>query len=330
MIDVAKRAGVSPMTVSRAFKQNSYVNPKVRRRVLAAAEEIGYVFDFNAAGLSSRKSGFIAMSFPSVDNANFAATVKGLTHGLDAFGSQLLLGYTNYNVNQEEVIVNQLLTRRPEGIVVTGGAHTDRCRKMLENSGIPVVEIWDIPAEPIDNVVGFSNPESAAMVARHMVERGYSKLAFIGGDETRDTRGRDRRVGFQTALKEMGLESHRMIDAGALPITMRQGARAVVELLNEWPDTDGVMCVSDPVAFGVLTECQRMGVSVPDDLAIAGFGAYDLTEMSNPSITTVDPGAYEIGERTASLLTNLLSGDPVDAAASILNVKIKLVVGETT
>ena len=157
MADVARLAGVSPMTVSRALKPGTSVSAATRQRIQAAADRLGYVVDLNAAAFSSRRSGFVAMTVPSINNANFADTARGLTEGLQDSGFELLLGYTDYDVAEEERLVEAFLRRRPEAIVVTGGAHTDRCRTLLSNAGVPVVETWDLPDDPIDRVVGFSN-----------------------------------------------------------------------------------------------------------------------------------------------------------------------------
>ncbi|TIO90529.1 MAG: LacI family transcriptional regulator, partial [Mesorhizobium sp.] len=135
------------------------------------------------------------------------------------------------------------------------------------------------------------------LMVDHFVQRGYSRLGFIGGDTSRDTRGLDRRRGFVAALEDRGLDASRVIASGVPPISMREGATAMVEMISRWPDTQAVMCVSDLSAFGALMECVRRGIRVPDDVAIAGFGAYDLAEQSVPSITTIDVGAHEIGIR---------------------------------
>ncbi|MEM7463069.1 MAG: LacI family DNA-binding transcriptional regulator, partial [Pseudomonadota bacterium] len=288
MLDVAKVAGVSPMTVSRAMKEDSYVRDETRKRILEAAEELGYVFDSTASGLSSRKTGFIAVIIPSINNANFADTVRGITDGLRGTNLQILLGYSDYQIEEEERLIAQFLSRRPEAIVITGGTHTPRCRKMLENSGIPVIETWDLPDDPIDYVVGFSNADAARMMVKHFVDSGRSRLAFIGGEDENDRRGFDRRNGFLAGLSEYGLDQSRQGDSGRPPINMRKGADALKDLLEKWPDTDAVMCVSDLAAFGALAQCAKMGVDVPGQLAIGGFGAYDVSDVSHPAITTID------------------------------------------
>ena len=308
MADVARIAGVSPMTVSRAFKRDASVSEATRSAILKAADQLDYVFDSTASNLRSQRSDFVAATIPSINNANFADTVGGLTEGLKARGFQILLGYTNYDIAEEERLIEQLLRRRPGAIVVTGGRHTDRSRRLLQNAGIPVIETWDLPAAPLGHVVGFSNAAAVRGMVDHFVARGLTRIAFIGGDADRDTRGSDRRAGFIAAMQAHGLDATRLVAAGVPPISMREGADAMARLLQALPDTEAVICVSDLSAFGALTECQRRGVPVPDGIWIAGFGDYEIGAISVPSLTTINPFPREIGARAAQLILDVLDG----------------------
>lgn len=306
MADVARLAGVSPMTVSRALRPNTSVSSETREKIRFAAEQLGYVLDIRAASFSSGRSGFVAMTLPSINNANFSDTARGLTEGLRDSGLELLLGYTDYDINEEERLVEAFLRRRPEAIVVTGGVHTGRCRALLSNAGIPVVETWDLPEDPIDRVVGFSNAEAGARMAQHLYDQGYRRIGFIGGDGRRDTRGADRQRGFVQSLQQLGVTSDRVVADAFPPITMREGALAMKTLLDRWPGTQAVMCVSDLSAFGAMTAAQRQGMTVPNDVAIAGFGAYDLSAHALPAITTLEVQAYRIGADAARLVVSAI------------------------
>ena len=309
MKDVARAAGVSVMTVSRAFKQDAAVKPDTRDAIRATAEAMGYVFDSTASNFRSQKSDFIAVTIPSVNNANFASTVGALSDKLKEFGLQVLLGYSNYDTGEEERLVEQLLRRRPAAIVVTGGRHTERTRALLRKAAIPVIETWDLPERPIGHVVGFSNAATTGTMVDHLVSRGYRRIAFIGGDVDGDTRGADRRRGFIAAMTRHGLDATRLVGAGQPPISMREGADAMGRLLETAPDTQAVICVSDLSAFGALSECARRGVAVPRQIAIAGFGAYEIAAVCEPPITTIDPHPAEIGRRTGELIGELLRGE---------------------
>ncbi len=318
MADIARETGVSPMTVSRAFKRDGAVGAERRAEILAVAERLGYVFDSTASNLRSQRTDFVAVTIPSINNANFADTVRGLTEGLAERGLQILLGATNYDIHDEERLIEQLLRRRPEAIVVTGGRHTQRARRLLANAGSPVVETWDLPADPLGHVVGFSNADAVRGMVDHFVAAGYRRIAFIGGDADRDTRGTDRRAGFITAMAKRGLDATRLIAAGVPPISMREGADAMALLLDQFPETEAVICVSDLSAFGALTECQRRGVDVPGRIAIAGFGDFELAAVSVPSLTTINAFAIDIGRRTAGVILDVLDGRQNEPAKIVI------------
>lgn len=328
MKDVAKAAGVSVMTVSRAFKADTSVKKETREEIRKVAEDLGYVFDSTAANLRSQKTDFVGITIPSINNANFADTVGGLSDRLATKGLQVILGYTNYDIEEEERLVEQLLRRRPGAMVVTGGRHTDRTRKLLINAGIPVIETWDLPQDPIGHVVGFSNAATMQAMVDHLVDAGHRRIAFIGGDTDGDTRGAERRRGFVAAMASHGMEAAtRLIGAGTPPISMREGAQAMGRLLDEMPDTDAVVCVSDLSAFGALSECQRRGVKVPEDIAIAGFGAYEIADICVPTITTVDPHPRQIGEQVAALI---LSGLETQAEPVRIEIEPNLVIRQSS
>lgn len=308
MADVARVAGVSPMTVSRAFKLDASVSGARRAAILQAAEALGYLFDATASNLRSQKSDFVAVTVPSINNANFADTVRGLTEGLKSRGLQILLGSTDYDVAEEERLIEQFLRRRPAAIVVTGGKHSERSRKLLASAGLPVIETWDLPEQPIGHVVGFSNADAVRGMVDHFVAKGLTRIAFIGGDVGRDTRGADRRLGFVAAMQAHGLPTDRLIAAGQPPISMREGANAMARLIQTLPDTQAVICVSDLSAFGALTECQRRGVAVPGQISLGGFGDYEIASVSFPALSTINPFPRQIGILTAALILKVLDG----------------------
>ncbi|WP_244828719.1 MULTISPECIES: LacI family DNA-binding transcriptional regulator [unclassified Caballeronia] len=301
MSDVAALAGVSKMTVSRVLAGHS-VALATRERVQKAIEELGYVADAAAGALSSGRSEFVAVLVPSLASSNFSDTVRGLSASLEPHGLQLLIGDTDYDLQREERIVRSMLRHQPRAIALTGSRHTDAARVLLRRSGVPVVEMWDAPAEPIDSAVGFSNVSAARAMVRHLAERGHQRIGFLGGASELDRRGLDRLKGFRSQMKAFGLDDTRVIRLGDSPITMSHGGPAMAALLEAWPDTQAVMCVSDMSAFGAIMECHRRGLRVPQDIAIAGFGNFEVAMCCTPSITTVSVDAYGIGSRTGATL----------------------------
>ncbi|MCL6282475.1 LacI family DNA-binding transcriptional regulator [Ruegeria sp. 2012CJ41-6] len=329
MRDVARAVGVSPMTVSRALRDDETVNEKTRHKIRQVANDLGYVYDTTAQAFRTQKSGFVAVTLPSINNANFAETFRGLSDGLGASGMQLLLGSTNYRVEKEEELVRQLLTRNPEAIVLTGGHHTDETRALLRARNLPVVEMWDLPTEPLGHVIGFSNAEAMAKLVTHLAESGRRRLGYIGASDLTDLRGAERRDGVIAKAAELGLPEVEFLDAGPAPVSMRHGAQAVSALGANLRSFDALVCVSDPVAFGVLSECRRMGLDVPGDIAITGFGNFEVASVSDPRITTIGVTAREIGEQVALLLEDVFAGNQRDGPR-VVDVGSRLVRGETS
>ncbi len=320
MADVAARVGVSKMTVSRALNRSSgsssgsssssrssssrgrNASEALRQRILRTSREMGYVIDQTARTFASGRSGFVAAIIPALNNSNFSDTAHGLTAAIEASGLQVMLGYTDYDVPTEERLLLAMLTRRPEGVVLTGGSHTAAARGLLQTAGVPVVETWDLLADPIEHTVGFSNAEATAELVRQLHAKGYRRIAFLGGVPQSDARGADRRRGFERAMRELGLGAHRILSVGQAPVSMAQGAQGVAQLMHRWPDVQAVVCVSDHAAFGALMECGRRGWAVPERLAIAGFGGFEVAAACHPQITTVVVDCAGIGRAAGELL----------------------------
>ena len=155
MVDIAKALNISTMTVSRAFRKDGQVSDALRDKILGVANEMGYVFDRTASEMRTKRTGFVAVTVPSINNRNFADSVRGLTEEIAPHGLDVLLGYTDYNIKREEDIIKKLLARKPEAIVVTGGTHTETTRQLLRNIDIPVFETWDTPPALSDILLGF-------------------------------------------------------------------------------------------------------------------------------------------------------------------------------
>ena len=171
MEDVARRAGVSQMTVSRALRTPDKVAPATRARIATAVAELDYVPDLVAGGLAAKRSRLVAVIVSTLENSIFAATVEGLTTVLRDDGYAVLLGASGYSRETEEKLVRATLGRRPDGLVLTGDLHTPAARRLLRASGIPVVETWELPDDPLDLSVGFSNRDAGAAMVRTL--HGY-------------------------------------------------------------------------------------------------------------------------------------------------------------
>jgi len=324
--DVSQLAGVSRMTVSRVITDPSLVLPATRDKVNKAIADLGYVPDKAAGSLSSRKTGFIALMLPTLTNANFAAVAHGLTEVLREAGFQLLIAYTEYDTAEEERQLRNLLTRRPEAIVLTGASHSREASKMLLAADIPVIEIADLPTHPIEHVIGFSNYQVGRKAARHLIDKGYTRIGALGGSShgaVVDHRGEERIRGFEDELSAAGLPTDAVVRFGKAPLSYDHGVGAVGELLARAPDTQAVFAVSDLSAVGVIMECQRRAIAVPGQLGVMGFGDFEIGRVINPPLTTIHVDFTLLGQRAGHALVDMLaSGEPVNSIREDVGLSI--------
>lgn len=323
--EVSALAGVSRMTVSRVVRGLDLVMPETRARVEKAIAELGYVQDRAAGSLSSRRSGFIALMLPTLTNTNFAAVAHGMTEALRPAGYHLLIAYSNYSAEEEDRQLRSLLERRPEAIVLTGAAHSRGATRMLAAAGIPVIEIADLPRRPIEHVVGFSNYEAGRSAARHLLQRGFRRLAAVASarlGDVMDHRGEERMRGFEEELRRSGRPTELVLRRGQPPVSYDHGA-AVTPLVLEHA-LDAVFAVSDLSAVGIVMECQRRGVAVPHDLSVMGFGDFEIGREINPPLTTIHVDFRALGQRTGQAILDLLPNEQPQAPR-VVDVGLKIV-----
>ena len=327
MKDVADLANVGTITVSRVLRTPEKVSKAKRDRVQNAIQELGYVPDNTAGALSSNKSRVFGAIVSTVNDSIFAQTLDGLSSTLRAAGYELLLTSTNYDPTVEEDALRALLARRPDGIVLTSTTHSSRVKNLLKSVNIPIVEIWQLPSQPIDIAVCFLNFQAGYDLARHLIGKGKKNIAFIGGNEPGNDRGRRRRDGYIAALAGAKLPPI-IWPSGEqdFPSGIELGAAVFEGCLKVNPAINAIMCVSDQVAVGVICEAKRRGVEVPGDLIVSGFGGFDLSMPSGLDLTTIEIPGREIGVATANALL-----DPEAARAKkVINVGYTLVERGTT
>lgn len=306
--DVARLAGVAPITASRAVNTPDQVSEEVRRKVADAIARTGYVPNLLAGGLASTRSRLVAAVVPTISGPVFLETVQSLTEALAERGYQLMLGQAGYAGSREDALLEAIIGRRPDGIVLTGILHSAQGRRRLLASGIPVVETWDLTPTPIDMLVGFSHVEVGRAVARFLHGRGCGRLAVVTGDDERATR---RLAAFQAEAQVLGLPEVRVAMVPA-PTSLKSGRMALAELLAGDAQIDAVFCSSDLLALGVLTEARVRGLAVPARLAVVGFGDLEFAADVDPALTTVHIKGAAIGRQAAQFIVERAEGRAVE------------------
>lgn len=304
--DVAKLAGVAPITASRALNTPQQVSADVRRKVQDAVSRTGYVPNRIAGGLASARSRLVAAVVPTLTGMVFLPTLQALDQALAERGYQLMVGQSGYADSREDALLEAIIGRRPDAIVLTGILHSAEGRRRLIASAIPVVETWDLTPTPIDMLVGFSHAEVGRRVAAFLHAGGRRRLAIVLGD---DERARRRLDAYRVHALELGL-GEVTADIVAAPTTLRSGRAALGRLLAARPDLDAVFCSSDLLALGVLTEARARGLDVPGRLAVVGFGDLEIAADVQPALTTVQINGAAIGRQAARFVLDRLGGGP--------------------
>ena len=307
MSDVARLAGVTAMTVSRVLRTPEKVSPETISKVQEAVRRSGFVPNYAARSLVSQRSQIVIALFPTVLNSVFSGTIESLSHALSLKGYHLLLGETDFDIETEEALLASFIGWRPAGIVVTGTEHTVGTRAMLENSPAPVVELWNLPRRPFDHAVGFSNYDATFRMTEAMHGWGYRRIALMYLDAPNNDRTVDRRAGYRKAVSTLGLPQDPALEVKA-GFATKAGREGLRRLLDARPDVDAVLCTSDTLAIGALMEALPLGLRVPQDIAIAGFGDVELAAELTPSLTTVHLPREEIGRRTADVILRRING----------------------
>jgi LacI family gluconate utilization system Gnt-I transcriptional repressor len=317
--DVARLAGVAPITASRALKTPEQVSEDVRKRVADAVTQTGYVPNLLAGGLASTRSRLVAAVVPTITGPVFMPTVEALTEALAERGYHLMLGQSGYAANREDALLEAIIGRRPDGIVLTGTVHSDALRQRLRAAGTPVVETWDLTADPIDMLVGFSHAEVGAAVARFLHQRGHRRLAVVAGNDDRARRRTEAFLAQAAVLKCPKVPVQEVTP----PTTLRSGRQALRALMAARTRPQAVFCSSDLLALGVTTEARAAGLNVPADLAVVGFGDLELAADTDPALTTVRINGAAIGRLAADFIVRRAEG--LEIAQRIVDVGFSIV-----
>lgn len=301
--DVALHAGVSPQTVSRSIRSPELVSKFTLERVRQSIEATGYVPNLAASNLASNRSMTVAAIIPAISASVFADALHGLDEVLAPAGYQLFIGSTDYRPSHEEELVRAFLGRRPDGIFIVGTDHSPVTAHLLRESQVPIVEAWDLTENPIDSLVGFSNGDALQAIVDFTAQRGYRHPTFAGSFQSGDFRAVARKASFEDAVRRLYPdEPIRVVDSGGSKVDFESGRQLLDVTLRVHPETDVLMFASDVFAAGAILECARRGIRVPDDIAITGFGDFEIARHLVPTLTTVAVPNREIGTTAGQLL----------------------------
>jgi len=316
---VARQAGVSAITVSRYFNQPEQVSEELRERIATVVTALGYVPNLVAGGLASARGKIVGMVIPNISGPIFANTIQGFSDTLSRHGYQLLLASSYFDATQEESAVRAFLGWSPAALVLTSHFHSAGTEKMIAEADIPVIETWDYQPDREPLQIGFSHFEVGVTAARYLHGKGYRRIAFVQNSAPGDFSALERRDGYATTVRELGLEPWVFAPApDSAPF--EAGKQAMQALMNTSPRPDAIIFANDNLAAGGLLAGQRAGLNIPEDCAVLGFGDYPFAEMLLPSLSTIKPPALEIGVLAATRVLESLGVLPVEGEVKRLNL----------
>lgn len=316
LADVAREAGVSPITASRALRGERQVAPELAARVAKAVEKIGYVPDSAARALASQRGTQVPVLIPMLSNTLFVDVLEAVHGVLFAAGYQPMIGITHYDPREEELLLKSYIAHRPAGLLVTGFDRTESGRQIIANSGLPCVHLMEIANAPGIHCVGFSQTEAGADVTRHLLERGRRRIACIAAQL--DPRTIQRAEGYRRVLREAGCYDPRLELMSRQPSSIAMGAELFADLMKIRPDVDGIFFCNDDLAQGGILAAQRMGIGVPGQISMVGFNDLPGSDQLSPSLTTVRTPRSEVGTQGARMLLELMRGNrPLECSISL-------------
>jgi len=306
LTEVAKLAGVSPITASRFFRNPEALSAGKRVRVESAARELGYVPNLAARALASQRTEIVGVLIPSLTNNVFSDVLRGIYDAVDGSRYSIQLANTRYSIFQEERLLRLFLAQKPAGLIVTGIDQTPESRAIMEASDCPIVQIMEIGPNPVDMMIGFSHSDACYAAISHLLAQGCRRIGFVGA--RMDPRVQRRFEGYQAAMKEAALLDPRLVVTTPVPTSVTLGGTLFADLLAQAPDTDAVFCANDDLALGVLFECERRHIAVPEQMAIVGFNDLEFMASSVPTLTSVRTNRYEMGRDAATMVIEAVEG----------------------
>ncbi|MFH1214057.1 MAG: LacI family DNA-binding transcriptional regulator [Candidatus Neomarinimicrobiota bacterium] len=326
--DIARRLNVSKVTVSKALRDHPDIGPATKREVLAVAEKLGYVPNFIARNLSARKSRTIGLVVPKLAHHFFASCIEAIYNAAYVSQYDIIMTVSQENPEYELKHIQTLLAMRVEGLLISVTENTTDVGifKGIEQYGVPVVFFDRIPTGIEGNYVVTDDRAAAVRLIDYAIQAGNRKIAHFAGYSHTNI-GRERQAGFRQALAENGLTVREewIIEGG---FGEQAGYDAFKQLIaqNDLPEL--IFAVTFPVALGIYSAAQELGLKIPGDIDVICFGGGQFNRFISPALTYMDQPAGAIGEKAIELLLNELR-DPDALRERQIVIPSQLILGET-
>lgn len=323
--DVAKLAGVSVATVSRVMNQNGYVNSETEQKVNRAMKQLQYVPNQMARGLAGKRTKTIALILPDISNPFFPGLARGVEDIAQNNGYTVILCNSDDLGVKERSYIEVLKKKYVDGIIFATNNLVQEDLERLEEAQIPFVMLDRAPDMKSGCVITVDNFGGAKAAVEHLLDAGCKKIAHIYGPKELVT-ARERLEGYEEVARKQPWYTPTLLVPG--DFTIDGGVQAVEALLRNHPDVDGIFAGNDLMAVGALKALNRRGISVPGEVAVCGFDGVNLTEITQPELTTIAQPIYQIGELAAKKLIERI--DQSSSHYETVELGVSLIVRDST
>ncbi len=319
LADVAAHAGVTPMTVSRMLREPDRVATETAQRIRQAIDDTGYSPNKQAGGLASGRSAIVAAIIPSVANSVFAETIQGLSDALQPAGLELFLAPNDYKLEREEEQLKTLQGWGPAAIAVTGRRHSPGALALMrqaKRAGTPVIQMWDLDVRDTDFLqIGFNHHQVGVVMGEHLLACGYRDLAYVDSGVAEDFRAHERGQGLAQAARLAGAALRILVAPPCEP--MAAGRLALLNLIQQRLPR-ALAFANDHLAAGACLQALELGLVLPNQLALLGYGDFPISQQLARGISTMAAPRYQIGLATGQAIL-LALGRPLADDQQVLD-----------
>ncbi len=307
--DIARAAGVSHSTVSRALSNHPLVSDKTRGRIQSIAQELGYTPNAIARGLVTHQTRTVGIIVTTIDDPFAGEVVRGIEEIAADSGYRVFLGTSHADPVRELNLVKGLREWRVDGVIVASSRVGARYMPLLKEIEVPIVLINSHSESALTHSVAVDNVQGAQLATNHLISQGHRRIAYLGGPADHLT-NRDRLAGYRLALAKADIPfDPQLVQHGN---GRAESGEHVVPLLSREAPPTAVFCYNDWTAIGALYALKRRGLRVPDDLSVIGFDNIEFALYVDPPLTTIHQPKVEMGRRAMTMLIQLLNGQDVE------------------
>jgi len=305
--DVARLAGVSTASISRALNEPNKVAQATRKRIDEAIERLGYTPNFGGRALASNRTNTVGAVIPSMANAMFASGVQAFQEELAKAGVTLLVATTGFDAEQELRQIRSLVGQGADGLMLIGNDRPQGTWDFIDKRGVAHVVTWCSTTRDGQLCVGFDNEKAAGNAAKQAMDMGHRRLAMICGITEVNDRAKARRDGVVAAVAAYG-QGARLTHMVEAPYLLDAAADALAEIMNQEEKPTVVLCANDAQAAGAMVGARQMGLRLPEDLSFVGFDDVGISRVVTPPLATVRVPQIDIGRAAAQLLLQQIAG----------------------